>query len=275
MKRMDRIPRVLVAKIGLDGHSRGAQVVAHGLRDAGMEVIYTGIRQTPAGVARTAIEEGVDVIGISSMVGAHVAIMKKLRKELDKLNATDIPVILGGIIPEEDYDQLRVLGASAIFPPGSELKEMIQSIQEMAKANEWISEVPGTLAGKHLDDLHLLGTQCDQCGQVYFPSRRNCPYCLDDRLIKQIPLSDEGILQTFVVASMAPPGYSVPHAQGYIDLSEKGPRIFSLLTDYGEPFNLKIGCKMSLKIVRLGRNRENRVIVGYRFRPSKLSEKEE
>jgi len=275
MKKTDRIPRVLVAKIGLDGHSRGAQVVAHGLRDAGMEVIYTGIRQTPAGVARTTIEESVDVIGISSMVGAHVAIMKKLRKELEKLNATDIPVILGGIIPEEDYDQLRQLGASAIFPPGSELKEMIRSIQEMAKANEWISEVPGTLAGKNLDDLHLLGTRCEQCGQVYFPSRRNCPHCLDDRSIKQIPLSDEGTLQTFVVASMAPPGYSVPHAQGYIDLTGEGPRIFSLLTDYGEPPNLKVGCMMSLKVIRLGRDRKNRVIVGYRFRPSKQNGKEE
>ncbi len=271
MKKTDRIPRVLVAKIGLDGHSRGAQVVAHGLRDAGMEVVYTGIRQTPAGVARTAIEESVDVIGISSMVGAHVAITKKLRKELEKLNATDIPVILGGIVPEEDYDQLRQLGVSAIFPPGSELKEMIQSIQEMAKANEWISEVPGTLAGKNLDDLHLLGTRCERCWQVYFPSRRNCPHCLDDCSIKQILLSDEGTLQTFVVASMAPPGYSVPHAQGYIDLSEKGPRIFSLLTDYGESSNLKVGCMMSLKVIRLGRDRENRVIVGYRFSPLKES----
>jgi methylmalonyl-CoA mutase C-terminal domain/subunit len=240
-----------------------------------MEVIYTGIRQTPAGVARAAIEEGVDVIGISSMVGAHVAIMKRLRRELEKLSAIDIPVILGGIIPEEDYDQLHELGASAIFPPGSELKEMIHSIKEMAKANEWISEVPCTLTGKHLDDLHLSGTQCDQCGHIYFPSRRNCPHCLDDRSIKQIPLCDEGILQTFVVASMAPPGYSVPHAQGYIHLSEKGPRIFSLLADYGDSSNLKIGCKMSLKVVRLGRDRENRIIVGYRFRPSKQNRKEE
>ncbi|NWG02625.1 MAG: cobalamin B12-binding domain-containing protein [Syntrophaceae bacterium] len=268
IKETNRIPRVLVAKIGLDGHSRGAQVVAYGLRDAGMEVIYTGIRQTPAGVARTAIEEGVDVIGISSMVGAHMAIMKKLRKELEKLNAADLPVILGGIIPEEDYDQLRRLGASAIFSPGSELKEIIHFFQQMAKAKEWISEVPGTLAGKYLDDLHLSGTQCERCGQVYFPSRRNCPHCLDDRSIKQIPLSDEGTLHTFVVADMAPPGYPVPHAQGYIDLFEKGPRIFSLLTDYGEPSNLKIGCKMSLKVVRLGRDRDHRMIVGYRFRPS-------
>jgi methylmalonyl-CoA mutase C-terminal domain/subunit len=300
MKKMDRIPRVLVAKIGLDGHTRGAQVVAYGLRDAGMEVIYTGIRQTPAGVARTAVEEDVDVIGISSMVGAHQAITKKLRKELEALKAADIPVVLGGIIPEEDYDQLRALGVSAIFPPGSEVKEMVQYINEIVnpstsrpvrvdpqqqsltpaletgtgaaegvKTSEWVPEVPGTLAGKNLEDLHLLGSRCEGCGQIYFPSRRNCPHCLDDRLIKQIPLSDQGVLQTFVVASMAPPGYSVPHAQGYIDLSGDGPRIFSLLTDYGDGANLTIGCKMALKIVRLGRDEKNRVIVGYRFRPLK------
>jgi methylmalonyl-CoA mutase C-terminal domain/subunit len=123
-----RIPRVLVAKIGLDGHNRGAQVVAYGLRDAGMEVIYTGIRQIPAAVARAAVQEDVDVIGISSMVGAHLAVMKKLRKELEALNASDIPVIFGGIIPEEDYDHLRALGASAIFPPGSTIQEIVQYI---------------------------------------------------------------------------------------------------------------------------------------------------
>ena len=123
-----RIPRVLVAKIGLDGHNRGAQVVAYGLRDAGMEVIYTGIRQIPAAVARAAVQEDVDMIGISSMVGAHLAVMKKLRKELEALNASDIPVIFGGIIPEEDYDSLRALGASAIFPPGSTIQEIVQYI---------------------------------------------------------------------------------------------------------------------------------------------------
>jgi uncharacterized OB-fold protein len=107
------------------------------------------------------------------------------------------------------------------------------------------------------------------CGQVYFPLRRNCPCCLGDRAVKPVELSDRGTLQTFVVASVAPPGYSVPHAQGYIDLSGEGPRIFSLLTDYENPSNLKIGGKMGLKIVRLGRDKENRVIVGYRFRPLK------
>jgi len=265
--RTDRIPRVVVAKIGLDGHNRGAQVVAYGLRDAGMEVIYTGVRQTPAAVARTAVEEDADVIGISSMVGAHLAIAKKLRKELESLNAPDIPVLLGGIIPEVDYDQLRGLGVAAIFPPGSEVKELVQYISRMVKVNAWVSEVPNTLAGRSPDELHLMGSRCDRCDQIYFPSRRNCPRCLEDCSIKQVLLSDQGVLQTFVVASMAPPGYSVPHAQGYIDLSGEGPRIFSLLTDYGDATSLKIGGMMSLKIVRLGRDKENRVIVGYRFRP--------
>jgi methylmalonyl-CoA mutase C-terminal domain/subunit len=128
VKAAHRIRRVLVAKIGLDGHNRGAQVVAYGLRDAGMEVIYTGIRQTAAAVARAAVQEDVDVIGISTMVGAHLGIMKKLRRELEALHASDIPVIFGGIIPEEDYEQLRELGASAIFPPGSTIQEIVRHI---------------------------------------------------------------------------------------------------------------------------------------------------
>jgi uncharacterized OB-fold protein len=208
------------------------------------------------------------------MVGAHLAIMKKLRKELEALNASDIPVILGGIVPEEDYDRLRALGVGTIFPPGSEVKEMVRYINEIVRVNAWVPEVPGTLTGKNLEDLHLLGSRCAQCGQVYFPSRRNCPRCFDDRSIKQVPLSDQGTLRTFVVASMAPPGYSVPHAQGYIDLLGEGPRIFSLLTDYGDPSNLKIGCEMSLRIVTLGRDKENRVVVGYRFRPLRENQKE-
>ena len=92
---------------------------------------------------------------------------------------------------------------------------------------------------------------------------------MNDHSIKPVQLSDTGTLQAFVIASVAPSGYTVPHAQGYIDLTGEGPRIFSLLTSYGETSNLKIGCKMSLKVVRLGRDIENRVIVGYRFRPLK------
>lgn len=131
MNKPDRRPRVLIAKIGLDGHSRGAYVVAHELRQAGMEVIYTGIRQTSASVARTAVQEDVDVIGISSMVGAHLSIVKKLTQELEGLKASDIPIIIGGIIPDEDYDQLQALGVRKIFPPGSEVTEIVQYIHSV------------------------------------------------------------------------------------------------------------------------------------------------
>lgn len=269
MKPGHRVARVLIAKVGLDGHNRGAQVVAYGLRDAGMEVIYTGIRQTPSSIARTAVEEDVDVIGISSMVGAHLSIMRKLRRELDALNASDIPIIFGGIIPEYDYEELKRLGVTAIFPPGSQVKDMVEFIHSIIKIDSWVCEVPGSLVGSNIDDLHLLGSICDRCGQKFFPSRRNCPNCLDEKSIKEIILSDEGILQTFVIASVAPPGFSVPHAQGYIDLLDDGPRIFSLLVDYGDGSQLKIGIKMGLKISRIGRDKEGRIIVGYRFRPIK------
>jgi uncharacterized OB-fold protein len=138
-----------------------------------------------------------------------------------------------------------------------------------------VAEVPGSLAGRNIEELRLFGSRCNQCGQAYFPSRRNCPRCLDDKFIEQILLSDQGNLQTFVVASVAPPGYSVPHAQGYIDLPGNGPRIFSILTDYGDGSSLRIGCKMGLKIVKLGRDKENRVVAGYRFKPLKDEPQEE
>jgi methylmalonyl-CoA mutase C-terminal domain/subunit len=267
MKSPDRKTRVLVTKIGLDGHSRGAYVVATGLRQAGMEVIYTGIRQTPASVARTAVQEDVDVIGISSMVGAHLSIVNKLKKELKVLKASDIPIIIGGIIPEEDYDQLQALGVRKIFPPGAEVREIVQSINSIAEGPSWVPEVPRSFAGRGIEDIHLVASKCDRCGEIYFPQRRNCPRCMDEQHIQQITLSDKGKLQSYVVASVAPPGYEVPHAQGYIDLYDDGPRIFSLLIDYGDGSKLKIGCEMGLKIITLGRDEENRVIVGYRFRP--------
>ena len=152
MKEDRQRARVLVAKIGLDGHNRGAQVVANGLREAGMEVIYTGIRQTPSSVARAAIQDDVDVIGISSMVGAHLPVIKKLMKELEALNASDIPVILGGIIPEEDYGPLREAGVSEIFPPGAAVKEIVQYIESIVKAKEGSGPAAGS--GHHADTDH-------------------------------------------------------------------------------------------------------------------------
>lgn len=267
MKKPVRRARVLISKIGLDGHNRGAYVVAHGLRQAGMEVVYTGIRQTPASVAKAALEEAVDVIGISSMVGAHLSIVKKLRRELDAINASDIPIIIGGIIPEEDYEELFSLGAEKIFLPGSEVRSMVAYIQGILEGPRWVPEVPGSLVGKDHESLRLMGTRCEKCGRVYFPSRRNCPRCMDDKRLKQFPLEERGILKSFVVAEVAPPGFDVPHAQGYVDLAGGGPTVFSLLVDYGDRSRLQIGCPMCLKIVERGRDQENRIIFGYRFRP--------
>jgi methylmalonyl-CoA mutase, C-terminal domain len=133
MKPARRIPRILMAKIGLDGHNRGVYVVAHGLRDAGMEVIYTGLRQTPAEVASAAVQECVDVIGISSMVGAHLSVAKKLRKELETRNSQNIRVILGGVIPEEDYEALHAAGIRKIFPTGTTVKEIAEWIHATLK----------------------------------------------------------------------------------------------------------------------------------------------
>ena len=144
--------------------------------------------------------------------------------------------------------------------------------ESIINVRDWVSEVPGSLAGKSPEELHLIGSRCDRCGQAYFPSRRNCPNCLDDHPVEQIQLNDTGILQTFVVANVAPPGYSVPHAQGYIHLSDDGPLLFSLLVDYGEASNLKIGCEMALKIVESGRDKADRLVLGYRFRPLKQGE---
>jgi methylmalonyl-CoA mutase C-terminal domain/subunit len=264
---LPRKPRVLVGKIGLDGHNRGAYVVAHGLRQLGFEVIYTGLRQTAATVARAAVQEDVDVIGISSMVGAHLAIAKKLRAELEKHNALDIAVTIGGIIPKEDYEPLQALGVKRIFPTGTTVKEIAEFICSQLVEPAWNPEIPGTLAGSSVQELALVGTSCGKCGGTFFPRRRNCPHCLDDQEVKTVELSRTGTLQDCVVTKMAPPGYAVPHAQGYVELGVGGPRIFTLLTDYDEA-ELRAGCKMKLKCVEVGRNAKDEAVIGYRFRPA-------
>lgn len=122
--------RALVAKPGLDGHDRGAKVVARGLRDAGFEVIYTGLRQTPRATAIAAVQEGVDVICLSILSGAHIGICARLRDELAELDA-DIPVVVGGIIPDEDREALGRSGVQGIFGPGSSLPAICASIVEI------------------------------------------------------------------------------------------------------------------------------------------------
>jgi methylmalonyl-CoA mutase C-terminal domain/subunit len=122
--------RVLVAKPGLDGHDRGAKVIARALRDAGMEVIYTGLRQTPEMIVESAIQEDVDVIGLSSLSGAHMALFPRVVELLRDNDAGDIIVLGGGIIPQDDADELRQAGVGAIFGPGTSTGDICCYIRE-------------------------------------------------------------------------------------------------------------------------------------------------
>jgi len=125
-----RRTRVLIAKVGLDGHDVGARVVARGLLDAGMEVIYTGLRRTTEEVVRAAIEEDVDWIGISILSGAHQILLPKLRKLLDEQGASDIRIIAGGVIPQEDIPGLEANGVSQVFLSGTSIAEIVAFINK-------------------------------------------------------------------------------------------------------------------------------------------------
>lgn len=127
---MDRKIRVLVAKPGLDGHDRGAKVVARALRDAGFEVIYTGIRQTPDMIAEAALQEDVDVVGLSILSGAHMVLAPKVKEALNNAGMDDVLVLIGGIIPDEDVPALQALGIKGIFGPGTPTQEIIEFIKK-------------------------------------------------------------------------------------------------------------------------------------------------
>jgi methylmalonyl-CoA mutase C-terminal domain/subunit len=125
--------RVLVAKPGLDGHDRGAKVIARALRDAGMEVIYTGLRQTPEMIVNAALQEDVQVIGLSILSGAHNAIVPRLMELLREKEMTDVLVVVGGIIPDEDAAELKKIGVAEVFQPGASLEWIIQFIRDSVK----------------------------------------------------------------------------------------------------------------------------------------------
>lgn len=127
---MNRPIRILIAKVGLDGHDRGARVIAAFLRDAGMEVIFTGLRQTPEMVINAAIQEDVDAIGISILSGAHMTVFPKIIKLMKEKKMEDVLVTGGGIIPEDDMKQLNALGVGKLFAPGTETKEIVSYITE-------------------------------------------------------------------------------------------------------------------------------------------------
>ena len=124
------IIRVLVAKPGLDGHDRGAKVIARALRDAGMEVIYTGIRQTPQMIVEAAVQEDVDVVGLSSLSGAHMELFPQIINGLKEQGMEDVTIVAGGIIPEEDQESLVAMGIKGIFGPGSSMRDIGQFIRE-------------------------------------------------------------------------------------------------------------------------------------------------
>jgi len=128
--------RVLLAKPGLDGHDRGVKVIARALRDAGMEVIYTGLRQTPEQIANAAQQEDVDIVGLSILSGAHMTIFPRVRQLMKDRGLDDVLLFGGGIIPEEDIPRLKELGVSAVFLPGTSTGDIIRFIQDNVKDRE-------------------------------------------------------------------------------------------------------------------------------------------
>ncbi len=136
---MDKKIRVLVAKAGLDGHDRGAKVIAAALRDAGMEIIYTGLRQTPEMIVEAALQEDVDVIGISILSGAHMTIFPKILTLMKEKELTDVLLTGGGIIPEEDVEKLKELGCGELFTPGA------STLQIAAYIKDWVANHPRVL----------------------------------------------------------------------------------------------------------------------------------
>jgi methylmalonyl-CoA mutase C-terminal domain/subunit len=130
---LNRPVRVLVAKVGLDGHDRGAKVIAAALRDAGMEVIYTGLRQTPEMVVNAALQEDVDAIGISILSGAHMTVFPKIIAQMKEKGLNDVLLTGGGIIPDEDMNTLQEMGVGKLFPPGTNTKDISEYI------NSWVA----------------------------------------------------------------------------------------------------------------------------------------
>ena len=128
--------KVLIAKPGLDGHDRGAKVLARGLRDEGFEVVYTGLRQTPEMVATAALQEDVDVVGLSILSGAHMTLVPRITKILRESGLEDVMVVLGGIIPDDDAVALRALGVSGIFGPGTTIAEVADFLRANVRARD-------------------------------------------------------------------------------------------------------------------------------------------
>lgn len=132
---MEKKTRVLITKIGLDGHDRGAKVIAYGLRDAGFEVIFMGVRQTPEHIVNTALQEDVALIGLSILSGAHIPLTERVIELLKENKGEDIAIIVGGVIPEEDKPKLKEMGVLEVFTSGTDIQEIVQVINDNLKEN--------------------------------------------------------------------------------------------------------------------------------------------
>ena len=131
---MERKIRVLIAKPGLDGHDRGAKLIARALRDAGMEVIYTGLRQTPQMITTAALQEDVDVVGLSILSGAHMTLVPRVMDSLKEAGLGDVAVFVGGIIPEEDWPALQEMGVQGVYGPGTTTQQVIDAVRRLVPA---------------------------------------------------------------------------------------------------------------------------------------------
>ncbi|AWR99674.1 cobalamin B12-binding domain-containing protein [Metallosphaera hakonensis] len=136
---MQKRIKVIIAKLGLDGHDRGAKVIARALKDAGMEVVYTGLRQTPDQIVRTAIQEDADVIGISILSGAHLELVPKIVDAMKRAGLNDVGLVIGGVIPPEDIPKLKSMGVDDVFLPGTSLREIANKVSSLAISKRGIS----------------------------------------------------------------------------------------------------------------------------------------
>ncbi len=130
----ERKIRVLVAKPGLDGHDRGAKIIARALRDAGMEVIYTGLRQTPEMIVEAALQEDVDVIGLSILSGAHMALTPRIFELMKAHGMDDVKLVIGGIVPDDDIPALEKMGVSGVFGPGTSMEKVVEHVRKVARS---------------------------------------------------------------------------------------------------------------------------------------------
>jgi len=135
---MERKIKVIVAKVGLDGHDRGAKVIARALKDAGMEVVYTGLRQTPEQVVKAAIQEDADVIGVSILSGAHMELVPMIINLMKEKGLNDVVLVVGGVIPPQDVPKLKEMGVDEVFLPGSSLKEVVEKIRQLVEKKRGI-----------------------------------------------------------------------------------------------------------------------------------------